>query len=58
MAGFTHGIQSRNPDSGAFAEYIIAKGDVVAKIGPNVTDAEAATIGVGFMTCGKSIGAA
>jgi NADPH:quinone reductase-like Zn-dependent oxidoreductase len=37
-------------DDGAFAEYIAVKGDLAMKIPKNLSDEEAATLGVGIST--------
>jgi NADPH:quinone reductase-like Zn-dependent oxidoreductase len=50
IAGFVHGSNKVRPEGGAFAEYIIAKGDVQIKVPENLSDVEAATLGVGVAT--------
>ncbi|KAL9052997.1 MAG: hypothetical protein Q9162_005053 [Coniocarpon cinnabarinum] len=55
VAGFSHGVKSNNPESGAFAQYIIAKADIAFKIPPSVSDAEAAAYGVGLLTNGQAL---
>jgi NADPH:quinone reductase-like Zn-dependent oxidoreductase len=40
-----------NNEDGAFAEYIVAKGDLQIKIPDNVKDTDAATLGVSVTTC-------
>ena len=37
-------------EDGEFAEYIVVKGDVQIRIPDNMSDAEAATLGVGITT--------
>jgi NADPH:quinone reductase-like Zn-dependent oxidoreductase len=37
-------------ENGGFAEYIVAKGDVQIKTPDNVTDEEAATLGISIAT--------
>lgn len=32
ISGFTHGVNSAEPEDGAFAEYVVAKGDMAMKI--------------------------
>ncbi len=50
ITGIVHGCNKLRPDGGAFAEYIIAKGDLQIKTPDNLTDEEAATLGVGVST--------
>jgi NADPH:quinone reductase-like Zn-dependent oxidoreductase len=50
ITGFLHGSNRVRPNGGAFAEYIIAKGDLQIKIPDNLSDVEAATLGVGVST--------
>ncbi|KAK0621724.1 chaperonin 10-like protein [Bombardia bombarda] len=50
IAGMAHGVNKLQPEDGAFGEYIVVKGDVQLKVPDNVTDEEAATLGVGVMT--------
>ncbi|TVY75999.1 Protein TOXD [Lachnellula suecica] len=44
VMGCTHGTNEVNPEDGAFAEYITAKGDVTVKIPSNLSFSEAATL--------------
>ncbi|KAF2772592.1 putative zinc-binding oxidoreductase ToxD [Teratosphaeria nubilosa] len=55
IAGFAHGVSSRNPEHGAFGEFCLAKGDLWMKVPDNVTDEEAATLGVGISTVGQGL---
>ena len=55
VAGFVHGCKSNNKESGAFAEYLVAKGDLVIKLSDNVSDAEAAAYGVALLTVGQGM---
>ncbi|KAL2159530.1 hypothetical protein VTH06DRAFT_2535 [Thermothelomyces fergusii] len=55
VAGFVHGSNKLRRNGGAFAEYIIAKGDLQIKIPDNLTDEEAATLGVGISTVGQGL---
>lgn len=32
ICGFTHGVNSAEPEDGAFGEYVMAKGDIAMKI--------------------------
>jgi NADPH:quinone reductase-like Zn-dependent oxidoreductase len=50
VCGIVHGSNKLRPDGGSFAEYIIAKGDLQIKIPDNLSDEEAATLGVGIST--------
>ncbi|KAL4962423.1 zinc-binding alcohol dehydrogenase family protein [Aspergillus stella-maris] len=55
VCGFVHGSNAVQPEDGAFAEYIVAKGDVQMRIPDNLTFEEASTLGVGIMTVGQSL---
>lgn len=55
VAGATHGVKSNNKESGAFAEYCIAKAGMVVKLTDAVSDAEAACYGIGFITIGQGL---
>ena len=55
IAGFVHGSKVTAPESGAFAEYTLAKGDVQMKISPSIGYEEAATVGVGVATVGQGL---
>lgn len=55
ISGFTHGVNSAEPEDGAFAEYVVAKGDMAMKIPENLSDEEAATLGVGITTVGQGL---
>jgi NADPH:quinone reductase-like Zn-dependent oxidoreductase len=50
ITGVTHGSNMSNPADGAFAEFIAVKGDLQIKIPDNVSDEQAATLGVGIST--------
>lgn len=50
VCGFVHGANAVQPEDGAFAEYIVAKGDLQWKIPENMSFQEAATLGVGIHT--------
>ncbi|KAK7952451.1 uncharacterized protein PG986_008179 [Apiospora aurea] len=43
------------PENGAFAEYIVAKGDLQIKIPDNLSDEEAATLGISICTVGQGL---
>lgn len=55
ICGFAHGGNAMRPQSGAFAEHIIVKGDVSMKIPDNLSFQEAATVGVGIATVGQGL---
>ena len=50
ITGVVHGSNKSQPEGGAFAEYIIVKGDLQIKTPDNLSDEEAATLGVGVST--------
>ncbi|KAJ5124463.1 uncharacterized protein N7515_008288 [Penicillium bovifimosum] len=50
VCGFVHGANAVQPEDGAFAEYIVAKGDLQWKIPEHMSFQEAATLGVGLNT--------
>jgi NADPH:quinone reductase-like Zn-dependent oxidoreductase len=55
IAGFVHGVNAMQKEDGAFGEYLVAKGDVQMKTPDNLTDAEAATLGVGVSTVAQGM---
>lgn len=55
ICGIVHGSNSVQPEGGAFAEYIIVKGDLQIKTPDNLTDEEAATLGVGISTVAQGL---
>jgi NADPH:quinone reductase-like Zn-dependent oxidoreductase len=48
--GFAHGGNVMNPETGAFSEFVTARGDILLKIPENLSFEEAATLPVGVMT--------
>ncbi|KAL7954595.1 putative zinc-binding oxidoreductase ToxD [Trichoderma compactum] len=50
VAGCAHGGNDANPETGAFARYIISKGDLVIRIPDAVTWEEAATVAFSLIT--------
>lgn len=54
ICGFVHGFNAVEPEDGAFAEYIVAKGDLQMKIPNNLSFQEAATLGAGISTVGQA----
>ncbi|KAJ9482667.1 hypothetical protein VN97_g10758 [Penicillium thymicola] len=55
ITGWIHGSNRANHESGAFAEYAIAKASVQRKIPDNLSFEEAATLGVAIMTVGQGM---
>ncbi|GAP82495.1 putative zinc-binding oxidoreductase [Rosellinia necatrix] len=55
VAGFAHGGNDANPETGAFARYIAVKGDLQARIPDGVSFEAACTVGVGFATAGYAL---
>ncbi|KAI1345954.1 GroES-like protein [Xylaria sp. FL0043] len=54
-AGFVFGLSLHAPDNGAFGEYVAATEYVQLKTPDNVTDEEAATLGVSVTTVGQGL---
>jgi NADPH:quinone reductase-like Zn-dependent oxidoreductase len=50
-----HGGNIVHGEDGAFGEYLTAKGDLVIRIPDEMTFEEAATLGVGIITCGQGL---
>lgn len=55
ICGFVHGSNGVQPEDGAFAERIVAKGDVQMRIPANLSFQQAATLGVGIITVGQGL---
>ncbi|KAK4040250.1 chaperonin 10-like protein [Parachaetomium inaequale] len=55
ICGMVHGADKGRPEGGAFGEYIIVKGDVQIKTPDNLSDEEAATLGVGISTVAQGL---
>lgn len=55
ICGFSHGAHTLEPEDGAFAEYIIAKGDLQIPIPKHLSFEEAATLGVAIYTVGQGM---
>ena len=55
VCGFCHGANRLQLEDGAFAEYIVAKGDISIIIPPQMSFEEAATLGAGIITVGQSL---
>ena len=55
VAGFAHGGDVVQHENGAFAEYIVVKGDLQMAIPDSVSFEEAATLGIGVFTVGQGL---
>jgi NADPH:quinone reductase-like Zn-dependent oxidoreductase len=55
VAGFVHGSNAVRPNGGAFAEYVVAKGDLQILIPEFMSFDAAATFGVGLTTVGQNL---
>ncbi|KAI7969546.1 hypothetical protein EIK77_005176 [Talaromyces pinophilus] len=55
VAGFVNGGNSYNKDTGAFAEYVLAKEFTLFKIPDTLSFEEAATFGTGILTVGQGL---
>ncbi|KAJ4245295.1 hypothetical protein NW762_014165 [Fusarium torreyae] len=55
VAGMVHGSNASNHEDGAFAEYVMAKGDLQIRIPEDMTFEAAATMGAGIVTVGQSL---
>ena len=55
VCGMCHGPNPLELEDGAFAEYIVAKGDIQMIVPPQMTFEEAATLGTGIITVGQSL---
>ena len=55
VAGFVHGMDSLQPDVGAFAEYVGASGHILLKIPKDMRFEDAASLGVGVATAGLGL---
>jgi NADPH:quinone reductase-like Zn-dependent oxidoreductase len=55
VAGFVHGSNAVRLNGGAFAEYVIAKGDLQMLIPESLSFEAAATFGVGLTTVGQNL---
>jgi NADPH:quinone reductase-like Zn-dependent oxidoreductase len=55
ICGFSHGGNAIQPDDGAFAEYIVVKGDLQMNVPDSMSFQEAATLGAGIQTIGQSL---
>ncbi len=55
ICGFANGGNTRLGELGAFAERIVVRADVSMRIPDGMSFQEAATLGVGIMTCGQGL---
>ncbi|KAJ4003818.1 hypothetical protein NW752_011945 [Fusarium irregulare] len=55
ISGVVHGGDRTQHENGGFAEYIVAKGDVQIKTPDNVSDEDAATLGISIATVGQGL---
>jgi NADPH:quinone reductase-like Zn-dependent oxidoreductase len=55
ILGVAHGGNAIQPEDGAFAEYIVAKGDVQIKKPDNLSFEQAATLSLGATTVGQGL---
>lgn len=55
ISGFAHGGNAVELEDGCFAQYAVVKGDLAIAIPDNLSDEEAATLGVGVSTVGQGL---
>ena len=55
ICGFAHGGNKYQLEDGAFAERIAVKADIAYRIPQNMSFEDAATLGVGLVTCGQGL---
>ena len=55
IAGFSHGGNDKDPEYGAFARYVLVKGDVQMRVPEEVEFEEASAVGVGVATTGFAL---
>ncbi|KAF2169756.1 hypothetical protein M409DRAFT_20171 [Zasmidium cellare ATCC 36951] len=55
IAGVCHGGNFSNPEDGAFAEYCVAKGDLLVKIPESLSFEDASTFPLGVSTVGQGL---
>ncbi|KAI2897944.1 hypothetical protein CBS63078_7789 [Aspergillus niger] len=55
VLGLTHGCNAVEPEDGAFAQYIMVKGNEQLKIPDGMSWEDACTVGVGYTTVGQSL---
>ncbi|KAI1414740.1 putative alcohol dehydrogenase [Hypoxylon sp. FL1857] len=55
IAGFVNGANQLQPQDGAFGEYAVVKASIQIRIPDNITDEQAATLGVSVITIGQGL---
>ncbi|KAI0854684.1 GroES-like protein [Xylaria cubensis] len=55
ISGVVHGGDQTQHENGAFANHIVAKGDIQIKTPDNISDEEAATLGISISTVGQGL---
>ena len=55
IAGVCHGSNVVQPEDGAFGEYLVAKGDILAKIPDSMSWEDASTLGVAIATVAQGL---
>jgi NADPH:quinone reductase-like Zn-dependent oxidoreductase len=55
VCGFVHGSNVVHGEDGAFGDFITAKGDLLMRIPKDMSFEDAATLGVGIITCGQGL---
>lgn len=55
IAGTTHGSNASQPEDGCFAEYCVAKGDLLVKLPDNLSFEAASTFPLGVSTVGQGL---
>jgi NADPH:quinone reductase-like Zn-dependent oxidoreductase len=55
VCGFVHGGNVVYEEGGAFGEFVTAKGDILMRVPDTMSFEEAATLGVGIITCGQGL---
>ncbi|KAK0387439.1 hypothetical protein NLU13_5751 [Sarocladium strictum] len=55
ISGVVHGSDITQHENGSFANYIVAKGDVQIRTPDNISDEEAATLGISISTVGQGL---
>jgi NADPH:quinone reductase-like Zn-dependent oxidoreductase len=55
IAGVTHGSNASNPEDGTFGEYCVAKEGLTFKVPQQMSDEQAATVGVAVTTIGHGL---
>lgn len=55
VCGLAHSCHTAQPEDGAFAEYLVAKGDITLKISDHMGFEEAASLGIQVYTVGQGL---